>query len=312
MNQIATTTTKQPATIGELITAQMPAIAMVIGGSTPAERQRRAERFARIALTAVRQNPKLAQCTQASFAAALMTCAQLDLEPNTPQQLAHLIPYKGECTFQPGYPGLMELAYRTGKVSAFHADVVYRKEVEDGLFRYTKGIKPTIHHEVDILGSAREGDIVAAYAVAEMKDGTTIFRVIDRKDVERAQRTSASMKGDKAQYSPWNTSPDAMWMKTAIKRLCSFLPRTEQLSLAIDLDDKAERGESQLPEVNPTTALNEALGAQVEPPTPEAEPVKSPHIHCPEREGALTDIVDEATCNACKSRNGCPAWAAEK
>ena len=36
-----------------------------------------------------------------------------------------------------------------------------------------------------------------------------------------------------------------MWMKTAIKRLCSFLPRTEQLSLAVELDDKAERGETQ-------------------------------------------------------------------
>jgi len=293
-----TQTDKKPATIAELITQQMPAIALVIGGSTPAERRRRAERFARIALTAVRQTPKLAQCTQESFAAALMTCAQLDLEPNTPQQLAHLIPYGKECTFQPGYPGLMELAYRTGKVSAFHADVVYRKEIESSLFRYTKGIDPIIHHEVDILGDAREGDIVAAYAVAKMKDGQTIFRVIDRKDVERAKKTSASLKGDKAQYSPWNTSPDAMWMKTAIKRLCTFLPRTEQLSLAIDLDDKAERGESQLPEVNPTTALNEAL----------AEPVAPvlTAIICPNTDKE----INPADCEGKSCRQGCPAFEA--
>ena len=315
-NQLATTaTSRRPATIADLITAQMPAIAMVIGGSTPAERQRRAERFARIALTAIRQNPKLAQCTQESFAAALMTCAQLDLEPNTPQQLAHLIPYGKECTFQPGYPGLMELAYRTGKVSAFHADVVYRKEVETGLFKYTKGIDPTIHHEVDILGDAREGEIVAAYAVAKMKDGNIIFRVIDRKDVERAQRTSASMKGDKAQYSPWTTSPDAMWMKTAIKRLCSFLPRTEQLSLAIDMDDKAERGEVQFPEVNPTVALNDALAAQtVEPgeaaqePAPTQETGQAPllgkdSIYCPNAETQ----VPLTNCETCKDRPGCPS-----
>ena len=303
MNQLATTTQKKPATIGELITAQMPAIAMVIGGSTPAERQRRAERFARIALTAVRQNPKLAQCTQESFASALMTCAQLDLEPNTPQQLAHLIPYKGECTFQPGYPGLMELAYRTGKVSAFHADVVYRKEVESGLFKYTKGINPTIHHEVDVLGDSREGEIVAAYAVAQMKDGKTIFRVIDRKDVERAQRTSASAKGEKAQYSPWNTSPDAMWMKTAIKRLCSFLPRTEQLSTAIELDDKSERGESQLPEIPISTALNDALAQNKDKSAPsDAEPKNT--IWCPNADGD----VARTDCDTCKSRDNCPAW----
>lgn len=253
----AIATTRQPGTIAELITAQMPAIALVIGGSTPAERQRKAERFSRIALTAVRQNPKLAQCSQASFAASLMTCAQLDLEPNTPQQLAHLIPYKGECTFQPGYPGLMELAYRTGKVSAFHADVVYRKEVEAGLFKYTKGLDPTIHHEVDLLGDSREGELVAAYAVAKMKDGATIFRVVDAKEVARARKSS---QGAGSSYSPWNTDPESMWIKTALKRLCKLLPRTEQLSLAIELDDKAERGESQSPAL-PTAASTDALNA---------------------------------------------------
>ena len=304
MNQIATTESKKPATIAELITAQLPAIAMVIGGSTPAERRRRAERFARIALTAVRQTPKLAQCTQESFAAALMTCAQLDLEPNTPQQLAHLIPYKNECTFQPGYPGLMELAYRTGKVSSFHADVVYRKEVEAGLFKYTKGINPTIHHETDMLGDCREGELVAAYAVSTMKDGTPIFKVVDRKDVERAKKSS---QGAKSEYSPWNTDPESMWIKTAIKRLCKLLPRTEQLSLAIDLDDKAERGESQLPEINPTVALNEAL-AQDSPPNKAAEDstvLGKDSIYCPNAEMQ----VPLTKCAECSTREGCPSHA---
>jgi recombination protein RecT len=306
-------TAKKPATIADLIISQTPAIALVVGGSTPAERHRRAERFARIALTAIRQNPKLAQCTQESFAASLMTCAQLDLEPNTPQQLAHLIPYGKECTFQPGYPGLMELAYRTGKVSAFHADVVYRKEVETGLFRYTKGIDPTIHHEVDVLGDAREGEIVSAYAVAKMKDGTPIFRVIDRKDVERAKKTSASLKGEKTQYSPWNTSPDAMWMKTAIKRLCNFLPRTEQLALAIELDDKAERGESQFAELSPTTALNDALTNDATDSEGDAEtgtsddsvPIAPETVTCPNSDTQVRVAVE---CAKCASREGCPQF----
>ncbi len=282
--------TRNPATIADLITQQMPAIAMVVGGSTPAERQRRAERIARIALTAVRQNPKLAQCSQASFAASLMTCASLDLEPNTPQQLAHLIPYKGECTFQIGYPGLMELAYRTGKVSNFNADVVYRKEVESGLFRYTKGIKPTIHHECDLLGNSREGELVAAYASVEMKDGSTLFRVVDRKEVERAMKSSQSAKSD---FSPWKTDPESMWIKTAIKRLCKFLPRTEQLSLAVELDEKAERGESQLPQIPASIALNEALSDE------NAHDVHE-GIFCPD--GAPADAMK---CTACATKSGC-------
>ncbi|MTJ92728.1 MAG: hypothetical protein F8N36_07690 [Desulfovibrio sp.] len=100
----------QPETVGQLIQKQIPAIAMVVGGSTKAERERRAERFARICLTAVRNTPKLANCTMESFAASMMICAQLDLEPNTPQQLAFLIPFEikrlgiTECQFQVGYP----------------------------------------------------------------------------------------------------------------------------------------------------------------------------------------------------------------
>ena len=229
-------------TMIDMVLSMKSQITLAIGGHTPQERARRAERFSRIVVTALRQNPKLQLCTQESFMGAMMVCAQLDLEPNTPQQLAHLIPYGRECTFQPGYPGLMELAYRSGKVSTFHADVVYKKELENGLFRYSKGLKPNIEHDVDLLSDSREGEVVAAYAVATMKDGAQVFRLVDKKDIARAKKTSANSGSSN---SPWNTSPEAMWMKTAIKRLCSFLPRTEQLSLAVELDDKAERGETQ-------------------------------------------------------------------
>lgn len=41
------------------------------------------ERFTRITLSALSTNPKLAQCTPQSFLGAMMTAAQLGLEPNT-------------------------------------------------------------------------------------------------------------------------------------------------------------------------------------------------------------------------------------
>ena len=42
------------------------------------------ERFTRIALSAVSNTPKLAECTPQSFLGAMMNAAQLGLEPNTP------------------------------------------------------------------------------------------------------------------------------------------------------------------------------------------------------------------------------------
>ena len=226
----------------ELIQAQQPAVAMAIGGNTPVERTRRAERFVRICLTAVRKTPKLAQCTPQSFLAAMMICAQLGLEPNTPQGLAYLIPYKTECQFQIGYKGLLQLAYRSGMVQSFNADVVYRREVEAGMFEYHKGINPSIRHDVNFLNpSLREGEIVAAYAACTLTGGQPLLRVIDAQDVARAKASSMAVRVGK---SPWTTHEPAMWMKTAIKRLAVWMPQTEMLSLAVESDDRTECGES--------------------------------------------------------------------
>ena len=162
----------QQNNITDLIKSQMPAIALVMNGTSERDRKIKAERFARICLTAVRKNPKLMKCSQESFAAALMNCAQLNLEPNTPQELAYLIPYKDECQFQIGYKGFLQLVYRSGIVSSFNADVVYRAEVENGMFEYRKGITPTITHKVDLLHpEAREGELIAAYAACTLKGG---------------------------------------------------------------------------------------------------------------------------------------------
>ena len=69
------------------------------------------ERFTRMALSAINNTPKLAECTQMSFLAALMNAAQLGLEPNTPLGQAYLIPFQNkgvlECQFQLGYKGLI-------------------------------------------------------------------------------------------------------------------------------------------------------------------------------------------------------------
>lgn len=290
--------------VAGLITSQMPAIALVMNGISEQDRKNKAERFARICLTAVRNNQKLMGCTQESFAAALMTCAQLNLEPNTPQGLAYLIPYGKECQFQIGYKGLLQLVYRSGIIASFNADVVYRGEIENGLFEYRKGITPTITHKVDLLHpEAREGELIAAYAACTLKGGGEgLLRLVDKKDIERAQKTSASLKYGKD--SPWISSPEAMWMKTAIKRLVSWLPQTEMLAKAVDLDDKSERGESQLvlPELTPTDGLNAALTGS----TPEAQPAPAANmITCPKTEKQVNDFK----CFECDQHAQCPAWA---
>ena len=92
---------KKSMSIADLIKAMLPEIKKALPEViTP-------ERFTRMALSALNTTPKLQECTQMSFLAALMNAAQLGLEPNTPLGQAYLIPFnnKGtmECQFQIGY-----------------------------------------------------------------------------------------------------------------------------------------------------------------------------------------------------------------
>ena len=98
------------------------------------------EQFTRMALNALNNTPKLAECTQMSFLAALMNAAQLGLEPNTPLGQAYLIPYKNkgvlECQFQIGYKGMLDLVYRNEMVQTVQAQVVYQNDE----FHYALGL----------------------------------------------------------------------------------------------------------------------------------------------------------------------------
>ena len=209
----------------DLIMRSKPQFALAIGGSTPAQRQERAERFTRICLTAMRQTPKLAQCEPASILGAMMTCAQLNLEPNTPQGLAYLIPYGRECQFQVGYKGLMQLMYRSGAIASFNADVVYRQEVEQGLFEYESGISPRISHKIDLLNpEARTGkpeDVIAAYAAVVLKTGEPIVRLVTKMEIDQARTLN------RGNSPAWRDHYAAMAIKTAIKRLSAWLPVTK-------------------------------------------------------------------------------------
>ena len=64
------------------------------------------ERFTRIVTTALSSHPELANTTPASFLGAMMTAAQLGLEPNTPLNQSYLIVYRNK--------GVLETQFQLG------------------------------------------------------------------------------------------------------------------------------------------------------------------------------------------------------
>ena len=193
-----------------------------------------ADRMLRIAMTSVRRTPKLLGCTPQSLLGAIMQASQLGLEPDGVLGMAYLVPYKDECQLIPGYKGLLDLARRSGQISTIYARVVYSTD----LFEYSFGLDETLRH---VPGTSDEvGEVVAAYAVAKMKDGAQQFEVMTRRELDAIRKRSQA-----ANDGPWVTDFSEMCKKTVLRRLCKMLPASVELARAVALDERAEVGLSQ-------------------------------------------------------------------
>ena len=171
------------------------------------------ERFSRMILTAMSSTTQLQQCTPKSFLGAMMQAAQLGVEPNTPLGQAYLIPYKNkgtlECSFQLGYKGLIDLAYRSGEVKDIQAHEVHENDV----FEYELGLEPKLKH---VPATSNRGPVIMYYAVFHTKDGGYGFEVMSAEDIrEHAKKYS---KAYSSGYSPWTTNFDEMAKKTVLKK----------------------------------------------------------------------------------------------
>lgn len=100
-----------------------------------------ADRMARLALTQFSTNVALQSCTPQSIAASIMTASILGLEPGVNGQ-GYLIPYKAQCTFVPGWKGLVDIANRSGRVSVWTGAVFQGDQ-----FDYALGDTPFVRHQ---------------------------------------------------------------------------------------------------------------------------------------------------------------------
>lgn len=193
------------------------------------------ERFTRIAMTAVTQNPQLGQCTPGSFIGALLTAAQLGLEPNTPLGQAYLIPFRNgknggalECQFQLGYRGMIALAHRSGELQNIEAHIVY----ENDSFDYELGLNPVLKHKP---AKENRGKIAWVYAVYRLTSGGFGFEVMSYEDVNkhRDKFSKAAGRG----FSPWDTAWEEMAKKTVIKKALKYAPLQSEFTRAMSEDE---------------------------------------------------------------------------
>lgn len=193
------------------------------------------ERFTRMVLSAISTNPKLGSCTPQSFLGAMMSAAQLGLEPNTPLGQAYILPYQNkgtlEAQFQIGYKGLIDLAWRSGEISDIQAHVVY----ENDTFNCEYGLEPKLVHKP---ADSERGNPVKVYAIFKTKSGGFGFEVMSMDDV----RTHAAKysKAYSSAYSPWKTNFEEMAKKTVLKRVLKYAPLKSDFVRAVVQDESVK------------------------------------------------------------------------
>lgn len=226
------------------------------------------ERFTRIVMSALSSNPKLATTSPQSFLGAMMTAAQLGLEPNTPLGHAYLIPYNNhgtlECQFQIGYKGMIDLAYRSGEISIIQAQVVY----ENDEFTFSFGLEPELRH---VPARKDRGNPIYVYAVFRTKDGGCGYEVMSMDDV-----LAHAKKYSKAyQSGPWQTNPEEMAKKTVLKRVLKLAPLKSDFQRAMAQDEtiKTEISKDmyEVPATDITYDVDETTGEVISPDTTTAE-----------------------------------------
>jgi recombination protein RecT len=207
-----------------------------------------ADRMLKIALGALRTTPKLMQARTDTLLGAIIQCAQLGLEPNTPLGHAYLIPFENrsknitEVQIVFGYKGLIDLARRSGQIVSIAAHEVR----EHDHFEYEYGLDEKLVHRPSM---GERGNVIAFYAVAKLVGGGYAFEVMSNADViairDASQGWKTAVRFKKEASSPWGAHFVEMGRKTVLRRLFKFLPVSIELATAATLDSKAAVGETQ-------------------------------------------------------------------
>lgn len=226
-----------------VVAAEAPSLVKMINNSEkavaralPTHLKASAPAYVRAAVTLVKQNPDLARCDPYTILGGLMTASSLGLEFG-PLGHCYLVPFSNhgreEAQFQLGYKGVIDLTWRSGRLLSIAA----REVREHDEFDFDYGLADSLHHKPRLNGERGEG--FAWYCVAKFTDGGHYFVVLDKADVARHRSFS---KSQSSKFSPWNTSPSQMALKSSVHEAKPYLPLTTEVLREMAFDGAVIKG----------------------------------------------------------------------
>ncbi|HYQ69099.1 recombinase RecT [Actinophytocola sp.] len=185
-------------------------------------------------MTVARKTPKLLECNAMSVIGAAMTCAQLGLRVAVMGH-AWILPFKQQAQLVIGYQGYRELAFRSGIVESMMARPVH----EHDFFEVHYGVEDTLLHRPPKRGTER-GEITDYYAIVKYTNGGHAFWTMSKQEVERHRDRFALQKDFKTGEvkGPWKDHFDQMAAKTCFLQLARWMPKSTEMAMAIEADNK--------------------------------------------------------------------------
>lgn len=218
----APATIKQPSEIA-LVRNQIDDMAPQFMAALPAHIP--VERFARVIMTALQNEPGLLKCSRKSLFNAAMKAAQDGLLPDGRE--GAMVPFGGDVTWMPMIGGIRKKVRNSGEIATWDVHAVY----ENDAFEYELGDEPFIRHKPCLDGD--RGKLIAVYSIATLKSGEKSRDVMSVSEVEKIRALS------KGKNTPWNnpTFYPEMAKKTVARRHSKMLPMSSDLDDLIRRDD---------------------------------------------------------------------------
>ncbi len=170
------------------------------------------EKFTRVAMNAIQNNPDLANADRSSLFGAIVRLAQDGLLPDGREAAVVLFGNKAQA--MPMIAGVLKKLRQSGEIAKISAQVVH----ENDTFVWSLGFDEDVTHTCPPLDQPR-GKAIGAYATAVLKDGSRMLEVMSLEDIEKVRKVSrASGRG------PWVDWWGEMARKTVMRRLAKRLP----------------------------------------------------------------------------------------
>ena len=190
------------------------------------EGHKKFEQEKQFAILAIQKNSEILNCTPASLFSAVASVAMTNLTLNPVLGLCHLVPRGDVATLVIDYKGMIELLLRTGKVESMSAGVVY----EGDEFDYMEGSDGYVKHK-RVLNRPAEAKFLAAYSAATFANGKTHVHILDATAIDKRRKVASTDK-------VWAKWFDEMAIKTTIRSHYKYLPKTKEITAAMELIDK--------------------------------------------------------------------------